>query len=135
MAFSALSKENLPACAEMAAEMVRRMLDVEMGTGTTPLLNVNFPAGEIRGIRATRLGRRTYRDEISVRTDPRGREYLWIGGPGADPHEHIEGSDTEAVDEGYASVTPLALEVTNHDHFGIAAWVAGPASEDEGSAR
>lgn len=124
VAFSALSQDNLPRCVELATDVVARLLDVSIGDGPAPLLNVNFPAGEIEGIRVTRLGRRAYQDMISVRTDPRGSDYMWIGGPGPKPHEQIDGSDTEAVDEGWASVTPLDLDATHGDHFGIAAWVA-----------
>jgi 5'-nucleotidase len=95
------------------------------------LLNVNLPpATPYRGIRATRLGRRVYLDEVTVRRDPRGKEYFWIGGPGAH-HEPMEGADTEAVDEGYVSVTPLLLDATDPEDLGLAAWVAGVGVEDE----
>ncbi len=130
-AMSALSKKNLPVCAEHAVTLVRRFLEAEPADGPAPLLNVNFPRGEIRGFRTTRLGRRTYDDTIEVRTDPRGREYMWIGGPGPQPHEEIDGSDTQAVDQGWASVTPLNLDVTYGAHFGIAAWIAGVPSEEK----
>lgn len=133
IAFSAASKENLPECAEVAAQVAARLLDVSIGEGPAPLLNVNFPAGKIAGIRVTRLGRRAYEDTISVRTDPRGGEYMWIGGPGPKPHEQIDGSDTEAIDQGWASVTPLDLDATYGDHFGIAAWVAGERDGDDES--
>jgi 5'-nucleotidase len=130
-AMSALSTKNLEACAQHAVEIVGRLLSAELDDGPAPLLNVNFPRGEIQGIRTTRLGRRTYDDTIEVRTDPRGREYMWIGGPGPRPHEEIEGSDTQAVDQGWASVTPLNLDVTYGAHFGIAAWVAGVPDEEK----
>src|SRR5437868_12834925 len=47
------------------------------------LLNVNIPnipEDQIRGVQITRLGRRIYKDELIVRTDPRGNKYYWIGG-------------------------------------------------------
>ena len=62
------------------------------------------------GVRATRLGRRIYRDEVDFRADPRGREYLWLGGPSVD-HPGVPGSDTEAFDAGSASLTPLSLDL------------------------
>ena len=58
--------------------------------------------------------------------DPRGRHYLWIGGPGGARNEPVQGADTEALDEGYISVTPLSIEATQPEHFGVAAYVAGP---------
>ena len=48
--------------------------------GLGVLLNVNFPPGERWPIRATRLGQRRYEDAAEFRTDPRGGEYLWLGG-------------------------------------------------------
>jgi 5'-nucleotidase len=126
IAFSQGSGGSMDAAAVRAAELVRRFLAAKRPAGPAVLLNVNFPAGrsEHAGVRATRLGVRTYDDEVEVRKDPRGHEYFWIGGPNA-THEPISGSDTEAVDEGYVSVTPLRLDHTSADHLGLAAYVAG----------
>lgn len=74
------------------------------------LLNANFPPGDRWQLRATRLGSRVYVDEVEFRKDPRGREYLWIGGPGAS-HRPVAGSDTEAYDDGVVGVTPLVLDL------------------------
>jgi 5'-nucleotidase len=92
----------------LGAELVRAMLDG--ASAETLLLNVNVPPGENWPVRATRLGARIYRDEVDFRRDPRGREYLWIGGPGAE-HRAVAGSDTEAHDQGVVSVTPLVLDL------------------------
>lgn len=121
-------KPTMTGLAPIAARMARRFVEATRGAADdrgAPLLNVNFPAGLAvpRGIRATRLGRRRYTDEVEVREDPRGREYLWIGGPSAF-HDPAAGSDTEAVDEGYVSVTPLALDATRTDHAPLAVRVA-----------
>ena len=98
-------------------------------SGFPIFLNINFPARPPKGIRATRLGFRLYSDGVEVRDDPRGRHYLWIGGPGEVKHELVEGADTEALDDGYISVTPLSIEATLPDHFGVAAYIAGPTQE------
>jgi 5'-nucleotidase len=79
-------------------------------------------------LRATTLGTRHYAEGVDVRKDPRGREYFWIGGPGGVKHDPLEGSDTDAADEGYVSVTPLLLRATHGEHRGLAAWVAGPSA-------
>lgn len=91
---------------------------------TTPLLNVNIPAGSGWPVRATRIGSRLYEEDVVFRADPRGREYLWIGGPGV-RHDHVPGSDTEAYDAGCASVTPLTLDLVAPGHEALAAEVAG----------
>ena len=76
------------------------------------LLNVNLPAGPIGGYEVTRLGKRVYRDQVSVREDLRGRAYYWIGGPEEEGSD-IPGSDCTAVRTGLASITPLALDLTH----------------------
>ena len=77
-----------------------------------PLVNVNVPPGSAWPVVGTRLGLRLYEDIVEFRHDPRGREYLWIGGGGV-RHEELAGSDTEAYDRGAVSVTPLLLDLTS----------------------
>ena len=100
--------------AEVAAQLAARFMDSDLPMGT--LLNVNVPAippSEIKGIRATQLGRRIYRDVLVTRQDPFGRSYYWIGGK---PPEGVmeEGTDVWAVANGYVSVTPVHLDMTDH---------------------
>ncbi|HUF26276.1 MAG TPA: 5'/3'-nucleotidase SurE [Gemmatimonadaceae bacterium] len=81
------------------------------------LLNVNLPpvpAGEIKGVRLTRLGRRVYSNSLQAMHDPWGREIYWIGG-GSATWAGPEDSDFRAIQEGYISVTPLHLDLTHHD--------------------
>lgn len=80
----------------------------------TPLLSLNFPPDWTGEVRRTRLGARLYEEVIDVRHDPRGREYMWLGGPGV-RHDPEPGTDTDAYDEGAASVTPLVLDLTRND--------------------
>ena len=89
------------------------------------LLNVNVPRGrrqDVKGVQVTRLGRREYNDELIRRKDPFGRDYYWIGG--APPSGAGEpGTDLHAVGAGYVSVTPIQLDLTNHDLIDqIAGW-------------
>jgi 5'-nucleotidase len=107
MAVSAAVNADFPRAAALAARLA---LALHEAKGGPVLLNVNVPAGRDWPVRATRLGRRIYKDEVEFRRDPRGREYLWIGGPGA-AHEAVAGSDTEAFDEGVVGVTPLVLDL------------------------
>lgn len=78
--------------------------------------NINLPdrdPAEVRGVRVTSLGRRVYSDSLSRAEDPHGRDYYWIGG-GESHWSGGEDSDFRAVRAGYASVTPLHLDLTNH---------------------
>jgi 5'-nucleotidase len=96
----------------VAAGVAARLAEVLIGRGERRalLLNVNVPKPWNGKVRATRLGRRLYQDDVEFRRDPRGREYMWIGGSGYE-HPPLAGSDTEAFDAGNASVTPLSLDL------------------------
>ncbi|MGH7540877.1 MAG: 5'/3'-nucleotidase SurE [Gemmatimonadota bacterium] len=79
--------------------------------------NINLPnraAHDVAGIRVTALGRRVYSDSLTRNTDPRGAEYLWIGG-GRSHWRGREDSDFRAVEAGFVSVTPLHLDLTNFE--------------------
>jgi 5'-nucleotidase len=109
--------------AAFSARLARRVL--REGLESDVLLNVNVPRGrrsDIRGVKVTRLGRREYKDELIRRKDPFGRDYYWIGGspPGGAGEP---GTDLHAIAAGYVSVTPVELDLTNHDLIEqIASW-------------
>jgi 5'-nucleotidase len=94
------------------------------------LINVNVPKDWTGEVRATRIGSRIYEEVVDYRHDPRGREYLWLGGPGV-RHERCDGTDTDAFDDGAASITPLVLDLTQHADEGLAAALATAAVRDE----
>src|SRR5436190_10992957 len=98
-------------CVEFAVELVRWFLDEPRDPQI--ILNVNFPAGEFQGVRVTRLGKRVYSETLIERLDPRGRKYYWIGA-GKATWQAAEGTDFEAVQDGFVSVTPLHLDLTHH---------------------
>ncbi|MBW1830967.1 MAG: 5'/3'-nucleotidase SurE [Deltaproteobacteria bacterium] len=123
------SSSDMEGAAQYAKRFCKQLLGTTAPEGQAVLLNVNFPPVPPKGIRATRLGLRLYADEVEVRDDPRGRHYLWIGGPGHVKSHPVEGADTEALDEGLISITPLSIEATQPDHMGVAAYVAGPAKD------
>jgi 5'-nucleotidase len=116
IAMSLVARDGLefgPA-AEFAARLAAAVFERRMPRDT--LLNVNVPAlstEQLRGFRITRQGKRRYGDAIVEHHDPRGRKYYWIGGddlgfvPG-------EGTDCTAVADGYISITPLHIDLTNY---------------------
>jgi len=73
--------------------------------------NVNFPKGEPKGFRLTGQDSRAYHDLVERRTDPRNTPYFWIGGDAGPTYAKAPGSDAGAVFEGFASVTPLRLDL------------------------
>lgn len=103
------------AAVEIAARVVESIIEYGLPVGT--FLNLNIPnrsLDQIKGILPTCQGLRVYRDRLDKRRDPRGRDYYWIGGdrPTGVPRE---GTDVGALTAGYASVTPLKLDLTAHE--------------------
>ncbi len=82
------------------------------------LINVNFPAlvpDAVQGVRVCRQGFHALdRLRIVERVDPRGYPYFWFGlAPTASTPGHV--TDVEAVADGYISVTPLHLDLTDNE--------------------
>lgn len=130
VASSAHVKCDLSRVAALTSRVARALFDTTAGSvgaivrtapsvvRKTPLLNLNVPLEWTGEVRKTRLGARLYEEIIDFRRDPRGREYLWLGGPGV-RHESDPGSDTDAYDEGAASITPLVLDLTANEDGGM----------------
>lgn len=128
IASSAHVKADLEAVAKLTARLARALYEETGGapkadafsrkTKRPPLLNLNVPPEWNGEVRRTRLGARLYEEVIDFRRDPRGREYFWLGGPGV-RHERDDGTDTDAYDDGAASITPLVLDLSKLDDAGI----------------
>jgi len=112
--------------AQVGTNVARLVL--QHGLPPHTLLNINVPARpveQIAGVRVTRLGRRVYRDSLIERLDPRGLPYYWIGGepPGGAVEE--EGTDIWALAQGYVSITPLRMDMTEYKLLGeVESWLA-----------
>ncbi|MGX4599429.1 5'/3'-nucleotidase SurE [Faecalimicrobium sp. JNUCC 81] len=76
------------------------------------VLNMNIPKTEVKGFKVTKLGERKYDNVIEDRFSPRGKRYVWIGGDVRD-EEQDEDSDIYSVKNGYISITPVNIEMTN----------------------
>jgi 5'-nucleotidase len=83
------------------------------------LMNVNFPdcaATSVKGMQVTSQGKRKLGDELLERIDPRGEPYVWIGGLRVE-EGFQDGTDLQAVAEGYISVTPIHMDMTHRASF------------------
>ena len=103
----------------MAAPLIHAM-------GRATILNVNvpnIPVSAVKGIQVTRLGNR-HRSEAVIRSeDPRGRPVYWVG-PAGRSQDAGPGTDFHAVSQGYVSVTPLDVDLTNHAELdNVRSWV------------
>lgn len=94
-----------------------------------PLVNMNVPSKGPWKLCRTRLGWRTYGEGVDFRRDPRGREYLWLGGPGGINDDLSPGTDTLAYREGNVSITYLPLVPQEQESDG---WVDALINKVEG---
>jgi len=116
------------AAAAFAARLARHLLDKPLPPGT--LLNVNVPAGEVRGVRVGRQGRRRYGEAVIEKIDPRGRPYYWIGA--TPPQGELEhGTDLAAVADKHISMTPLHLDLTDYRSLELLESIAAPLGQPE----
>ncbi len=105
--------------ADFARKLVAKLLVHELPEDL--LLNVNVPAGSMRGVRLTRLGRRVYQPAVVEKLDPRGKRYFWI--TGTPEWQRDAGTDHEAVSDGFISITPLHLDLTDYRGLGRMEWL------------
>jgi 5'-nucleotidase len=97
------------------APWVERALEVLFHQDWPALVNVNFPRGQPRGMYWTAQAVDHYDGKVVPGTDPMGREHYWFT---VVPIErHREGTDLWAFEQGHVSLTPLRLDLTNHDEL------------------
>jgi len=97
-----------------ALRIAKFVLEKKLPTDT--LLNVNVPnkaLQEIKGIKVTNQGKRSYENSIHEIYSPWGEKQYWIGG-GIVSWQKMEGTDIQAIMENYVSVTPLHIDLTNY---------------------
>ena len=82
------------------------------------ILNVNIPNTKIKGYKITKLGERKYDNVMEERISPFGQRYFWIGG-NLRELDQDEDSDINCVNNGYISITPVNIEMTNLSKFNI----------------
>jgi 5'-nucleotidase len=100
--------------ADYAAKLAEAVLTDGLKKDT--LLNVNVPnvaPDMINGVKITRQGRRIYSGSVLERIDPRGKKYYWIAGD-IENWEDQPDADYAAVTQGFISVTPLKLDLTDY---------------------
>jgi 5'-nucleotidase len=96
---------------------VERVLQMLLPRTDLSLINVNLPPDPV-DIRWARQSVRHYDGKVVPGTDPQGRSHFWIT---VTPLENPdEGTDRWAVDHGFVAVTPLTLDLTDHDALDVA---------------
>jgi 5'-nucleotidase len=97
--------------AQLAAVLAAAVLEHPLPVRT--FLNVNVPRGAMKGVRITVQAKRNHVTKVDQRLDPRERPYYWIE-EAQDDWEPDARSDRQAIHDGFASVTPLQPDLTDH---------------------
>lgn len=120
--------QHYDAAARVVLNLLDRLHRVPLPAAT--ILNVNvpdLPFEEIRGVQATRLGHRHKSEPVVKASDPRGRPIYWVG-PAGPEQDAGPGTDFFAVREGYVSVTPIQVDLTQFEAIDtVGRWLEGEA--------
>jgi 5'-nucleotidase len=102
-----LEQPNFELLKPWAATVLEMLFEVP----DLPLVNVNFPAKAPRGTLWTCQSMRHYDGKVVPAKDPAGRAIYWYT---VVPVESTDGgSDRRAFEQGYVSMTPLRLDLTD----------------------
>jgi 5'-nucleotidase len=126
IAFSQTQKgwAHIESAARKARELVQQALQQISGDNAPWLLNVNIPNlpyDELGAFKVCRLGRRHAAEKVLTQQSPHGETLYWIGGAGP-AKDAREDTDFHATSQGDISVTPLKVDLTDHD--ALVAWSA-----------
>src|SRR5690349_20194566 len=103
---------------------VAKVLELLLGIPGLCLVNVNFPSKAPRGTLWTRQSLRHYDGRVVPAKDPMGRTHYWFTVVPVEATE--EGTDRWAIEQGYVSMMPLSLDLTDHAQLvsmqKMAAW-------------
>lgn len=109
--------------------IVERLMQIGWAAGEV-VMNVNFPdvaPEEVKEVEVTRQGSRDFKHmHAERRTDPRGRNYYWMGFKGQLSNPPA-GTDLRAIYDGKISVTPLHIDLTHGETVNRLKGVLGGA--------
>ncbi len=118
----AVSYNDFKVKSEVYAEAAKHVVDIienlkdKLDLLNDCILNVNIPNMTVKGCKITKLGERKYDNVLEERISPFGQRYFWIGGDIREL-EQDEDSDITCVNDGYISITPVNIEMTNLEKF------------------
>lgn len=120
IAFSQVDRDwvELDAAAAKAREIVEQFSQNMLGSQPW-LLNVNIPnlpLAQMGAVKVCRLGRRHSAEAVITQVSPRGETMYWIGSAGA-TLDGSEGTDFYATSQGQVSLTPLKVDLTDHENL------------------
>jgi 5'-nucleotidase len=123
IAISLCGEQNFDTAAQVLTTILQDINSIDLSKDTIININVpDIPFAELKGIKITRLGRRHVSEPVVSQKDPRGLPIYWVG-PAGEAADAGEGTDFYAVENGYASITPLKIDLTHYEMLpGLESW-------------
>jgi len=127
IAVSLVGKEeqHYQTAAIVTAKFIQRL--IEHPLPSDQIININVPdvvISELKGVKVTRLGHRHKAEAMKCSKDPWQRDIYWYGPLGKEL-DAGEGTDFHAISEGYASITPLTIDMTAYKSLAtMADWAS-----------
>jgi 5'-nucleotidase len=112
-AFSAPATDTEQPAFEALKTAVAAVLELLLRTPEAKLVNVNLPAKAPRGMLWTCQSVRHYDGKVLPGKDPMGRTHYWYTVVPVEATD--EGSDRWTIDQGYVSLTPLRVDLTDEE--------------------
>lgn len=124
MAMSLAGSEHFATAAVVAKNLVDLLVQSPLPSNT--ILNVNVPdvpLMQLEGYEITRLGTRHPAEPTIKIKDPRGKTMYWVG-PAGPEEDAGPGTDFHAVNNNKVSITPLKIDITQHELFdSLNSWI------------
>lgn len=98
---------NVDQGAEIALRILRKLLPRK---NADVVYNLNIPFHNNGEVIVTSLGDKKYYPDVEVRSDPRGKEYYWLG-TGNPVYRLVEGTDVWALKNGYISLSVIKYDL------------------------
>lgn len=126
IAISLAGRNHFDTAARVAFDLLQRFKGSKISVPV--LLNVNvpdIPYESINGYVVSRLGKRHKAEPVIKTTSPRGDSVYWVGAAGA-AQDAGPGTDFNAINQNFVSVTPLQMDLTNFSQQSMVnTWLSG----------
>lgn len=118
-------EKHYETAAIVAARLIKRLKVHPLPADQIINLNVpDVPFDQLNGVKVTRLGHRHKAETMKRMTDPWNRDIYWYGSLGNEL-DAGEGTDFHAITQGYASVTPLTVDMTAYKSMArMTEWIS-----------
>lgn len=116
-----IDKYGFDLACELTLELVDKILNKGFPLPARHFLNLNVPAvskKDYKGMKVVPVGEKIYFTDAQENKNPRGEHYYWLGKNTMEfDKSKNNGTDIATIFEGYASLSPLMLNLTAKDEL------------------